>query len=247
MRQPNLKTHMTICAPRPPPLQHLPVSTHDEPQSMAQQTGLCLLLATPTWKRLSMNFPVHFSHTWMPTPLHTKQSVEVVRAANSGYQKQCLVPCFFFPEFPCSIQIAHLRCYVIFSTPTISSFATPFFAKLQSWWRHLEPWNKDIFYRRESCFVRLFFTFYGISVGFCWFLLAPFLRVSIYEFSGERSFILKKHTWKLQWYNSPRLASKCQTMQLWQSRDCQKGKITTRTSYNCNGGDCQNLLWQMVL
>ena len=25
--------------PRPPPLQHLPVSTHDEPQSMAQQQG----------------------------------------------------------------------------------------------------------------------------------------------------------------------------------------------------------------
>ena len=89
-----------ICAPRPPPLQHLPVSTHDEPQSMAQQTGLCLLLATPTWKRLSRNFPVHFSHTWMPTPLQTKQSVEVARTANSGYQKAVFGSMLFLSWVP---------------------------------------------------------------------------------------------------------------------------------------------------
>lgn len=64
------------------------------------------------------------------------------------------VPCLFYPEFPCSIQIAHLRCYV-FRPQQFHRFF-PFFAKLQSWWRHLEPWNKDIFDRRESCFVRCF-------------------------------------------------------------------------------------------
>lgn len=247
MKQPNLKTHMTICAPRPPPLQHLPVSTHDEPQSMAQQIGLCLLLATPTWNRLSRNFPAHFSHTWMPTPLQTKQSVEVARAANSGYQKAVFGSMLFLSWVPVQHSNSPPEMLRFFFRPhnfMVFSHVLPS-CKVDG-----DIWSlgiKTFFTEERAVLSGCFYILRRFLLVFCWFLLAPFLRVSIYEFSGERSFILKNHTWKLQWYNSPRLASKCQTMQLWQSRDCQKGKNTTRTSYNCNGGDCQNLLWQMVL
>lgn len=175
MKQPNLKTHMTICAPRPPPLQHLPVSTHDEPQSMAQQIGLCLLLATPTWNRLSRNFPAHFSHTWMPTPLQTKQSVEVARAANSGYQKAVFGSMLFLSWVPVQHSNSPPEMLRFFSTAKFHGFL-PCFAKLQSWWRHLEPWNKDIFYRRESCFVRLFLHFTAFSVGFLLAFVGTFLE-----------------------------------------------------------------------
>lgn len=191
MRQPNLKTHMTnvrhdllrfsICQ-----CQH---TTNLKAWHSKQGFVYC------SQHPLEKGFPGIFPCTSLI--LECQPLCKQNKALKlSGQQilvikKQCLVPCVFFPEFPCSIQIAHLRCYV-FQPLNFIVFS------------HFLPSCKidgDIW----SLGIKTFFTEERAVLSGCFYILrrfllvfvvfwAPFLRVSIYEFSGEGSFILKKHT-----------------------------------------------------